>query len=90
MPKKRFEWRHLDQFRWRDGDWGVVQAHDAWLAAKAGADQYDSEDRLMVRSGAVHLFEVRDEDGKITRWIVHGEACPMYYASPAPDPVADA
>jgi hypothetical protein len=82
MPKRRFEWRHLDQWT-RDEDWQEVQAHDAWLAAKAGADRYDSEDRHMIMSGACHMFEVRDEDGKTTRWIVHAEACPIYYASPA-------
>ena len=81
MPKKTFEYRHLDQHT-RDEDWQEVQAHDAWLAAKAGADQYDQEDRYMIRSGEPHVFEVRDADGVVTKWVVRGEAEPMYYASP--------
>jgi hypothetical protein len=78
MPKKRFESRHLDQST-RDDDWSVVQAHVAWSAR-----------RHMIVSGTTHTFEVRDEAGKTTRWIVRGEACPIDDASPAPDPEADA
>jgi hypothetical protein len=81
MPKKPFEWRHLDKFT-RDDDWDVVMAYDAWLAAKAAADKWDQEERHMIRDGHGEVFEIRDQDGVVTRWSVYGEAEPIYYASP--------
>lgn len=84
MPKKLFEWRHLDQYS-LDDDWQEVWELDAWLAAKAGAGEWDSEDCYMARSNETRTFEVRDEDGKVTRWSVWGEVRPYYYASPLPE-----
>lgn len=84
MPNKTFEWRHIDEHT-TDDDWQPVEAPDAWWAIKLGADKWDAEDRDMLRSGAAHVFEARDEKGNITRWVVHGEAQPVYYASPMPE-----
>lgn len=48
MPKQKFEWRHADACT-REDDWQPVEALDAWMAAKAGADQWDEEDRSMTK-----------------------------------------
>ena len=76
-----FEWRHVDKDT-RGDDWHETRALDEWMAAKAAADQWDSEDRRMIMSGASHVFEVRDAHGKVTLWSVWGEAQPYYYATP--------
>lgn len=81
----QFEVRYLDKHS-REEDWEEVKAYDAEDAAATYADQWDQEERYMIRDGQACKFEVRDGAGNVTTWSVYGEAQPRYYAYPTEPP----
>jgi len=61
--------------------WHEVSASDAEDAARIHAEDFDSARDYTIVRGKPRHFWVRDNDGKITRWEVSGEAEPVYYAT---------
>jgi hypothetical protein len=81
-------------------EWTVnIRAGDAETAAEKFAEEYDiyNEYSILTQGDRCEeIVEVRDHDGVITRWSIHGESIPHYYAEEAdedetatlPDPPA--
>lgn len=88
----RFDVRIVPEKRMPD-EW--ADAWEIWAktdkaAAKAFADQWDQDDREMMRGVSI-VVEVQNMEGQVSRWVVWGEAVPTYYADfqpnvPAPFP----
>lgn len=87
-----FECRFDEQWK-DDRDWRETYARDAESAAEKFAEEYDCENEYnILRQGerCEQVIEVRSTDGTITRWNIHAESLPHYYANEADEigPVA--
>lgn len=80
-----FEVRFADTKNYGDR-WDDVRETSAESAAEKFAEEYDqSNEYNILQQGdrCEEVIEVRDRDGTVTRWRVHGESVPHYYAEEA-------
>lgn len=71
--------------KWDDDEWAwasTYYAHDAEAAAEKFAEDYDSNGDYTCVSGNDLTVDVRNAEGVVTRWTVHGESVPSYSAYP--------
>lgn len=80
-----FDCRFADVKNYGD-HWGRVRDTDPEAAAERFAEEYDcNNEHHILQQGdrCEEIIEVRNREGTITRWRIHAESVPHYYAEEA-------
>lgn len=76
----RFEIAQAWKGKVDDGDWDETYGKEPQYLVERWAQRHDSNGDYTIVGGSEAEVWVRDEDGKVTKWTVYGEAVPEYHA----------